>query len=206
MIITTEGEVTNKTYPLLTMLIGFISFSISGIIVGLMSLRVNEGLILVLGVPIGSLLMLFILRKLGKDKILSIIIRSELGGFAGFFVGFMIGELLAEISGFFIPSLRDLEQVKSQIIPNIVVLIVTDAIYGALLGDLFYGRKSIRFFALVCGITSIPFGILLSMPINIAWISFDQNLLFTLVSFGTTTGLSIGLYSLLKLKKKRGEF
>ena len=80
------------------------------------------------------------------------------------------------------------------------MLIVADAIYGALLGHLFYGRKSIKFFALVCAIASIPFGILLSMPINLAWISFDQNLLFTLVSFGTTTGLSIGLYSLLKVK------
>lgn len=194
-----EREVINKTYPLLTMLIGLISFSISGIVMGLISLRANEGLILILGAPIGSLLMLFILHKLGKDNILAIIIRSELGGFAGFFAGFMLGELLAGIIGFFIPSLRDLEQLKAQIVPNIVVLIVADAIYGALLGDLFYDRKSIRFFALVCGIASIPFGILLSMPINITWIGFDQNLLFTLVSFGTTTGLSIGLYSLLKL-------
>lgn len=197
-----EREVINKTYPLLTMLIGLISFSISGIIMGLISLRTNEGLILILGAPIGSLIMLFILHKLGKDKILAVIIRSELGGFVGFFVGFMLGELLAGIIGFFIPSLTDLEQLKAQIVPNIVMLIVADAIYGSLLGDLFYGRKSIRFFALVCGIASIPFGILLSMPINITWIGFDQNLLFTLVSFGTTTGLSIGLYSLLKLKNK----
>ena len=29
---------------------------------------------------------------------------------------------------------------------------------------------------LVCGISSIPFGILLSMPINISWMIFDQNL------------------------------
>jgi len=63
------------------------------------------------------------------------------------FVAFIIGELFAAIIGFFIPSLRNLEQVKAQIVPNIVVLIVADAIYGALLGDLFYGRKSIRFFA-----------------------------------------------------------
>jgi hypothetical protein len=200
VIITPEREVTKKIYPLLTMLIGFISFSVSGIIVGLISLKTNEGLILILGVPIGSLIMLFILRKLGKNKILAVIIRSELGGFTGFFVGFMIAALLAEIIGFFFPSLRDLDQVKLQILPNIVMLIVADAIYGALLGDLFYGRKSIRFFALVCGIASIPFGILLSMPINLASISFDQNLLFILVSFGTTTGLSMGLHSLLKLK------
>lgn len=192
-----EKEVTNKTYPFITMMIGLISFLISGITVGLISLKTNEGLILILGAPIGSLLMLFILfHKLGKDKILAVIIRSELGGFLGFFMGFIVGELLAGIIGFCIPSLRDLEQIKAQILPNIVVLIIADGIYGVLLGDLFYGRKSIKFFALVSAIASIPFGILLSIPINIAWISFDQNLLFTLVSFGTTTGLSIGLYSL----------
>lgn len=184
------------------MLKGLISFTMSGIILGLIGSRTNEGLLLLLGVPIGSLLMLFALGKLGKDKILPVIIRSELGGLAGFLVGFIIGELLALIIGFFIPSLRDLQQIKAQVVPNIVVLIIADAIYGALLGHLFYGRKSISFFAFVCAIASIPFGILVSMPFNIAWISFDQNLLFILVSFGTTTGLSIGLYSLLKLKNK----
>lgn len=184
------------------MLTGLISFSISGIILGLISKRTNEGLLLFLGVPAGSMLMLFALGKLEKDKILPVIIRSELGGLAGFLVGFMTGELLAGIIGLFIPSLRDLQQMRAQVVPNIVVLIIADAIYGALLGHLLYGRKSIMYFAFVCGIASIPFGILVSMAFNIVWISFDQNLLFILVSFGTTTGLSIGLYSLLKLKNK----
>lgn len=179
------------------MLVGLISFLISGIIC-LISLRAIEGLILLLGLPIGSLLMLFVLRKLSKDEILAVIIRSELGGFAGF----MVGELLSGVIAFIFPSLSDLTQIKSQIIPNIFVLIVADAIFGAILADLFYGRKSISFFILVCGIASIPFGLLLSMPIHITWINFDQNLLFILTSFGTTTGLSIGLYSLLKLKNK----
>ncbi len=195
----TESKVINKAYPLLTMLIGMISFLISGIIVSLIS---REILMLILTIPIGSLLMLFGLRKLDKSKLLAIVIRSVLGGFGGVLAGFMVGELLAGIIGFVIPSLRDLEQVKAQLIPNIVVLIVADAIYGALLGDLFYGRKSIEYFAIVCGIASIPIGILLSMPINIPWISFDMNLLFIVTSFGTTTGLSFGLYSLLKLENK----
>jgi len=64
-----------------------------------------------------------------------------------------------------------------------------------------YGRKSIKFFALICAIASIPFGILVSMSIDVDWIDFEQNLLFMLVSFGTTTGLAIGFYSLLKRVK-----
>lgn len=196
----TLREVINKKYPLLTMLAGLISFLISGSIFGLLGLRVNEWLILILGIPIGSLIMLFILRKLSRSKILAVIIRSELGGFIGFFTGFIIGELLSGVIGFIFPSLSDISQVKSQIVPNIIVLIIADAIFGAFFADLLYGRKSISFFSLVCGIASIPFGVLVSMPIHIGWIGFDQNLLFCLVSFGTTTGLSIGLYSMLKLK------
>lgn len=199
----TENEGTKKCYPLLTMLVGLVSFLISGILAGLISLRTNEGMILILGAPIGSLLMLYFLHELAEDKNLAVVIRSLLGGFAGFFVGFIVGTLVAELIGLVIPSLRDMEQVKAQIVPNIVMLMVADAIFGALFGHLLYGRKSIRFFAFLCGIASIPFGILLSIPIHIVWIDFNQNILFTLVSFGTTTGLSMGLYRFIKLKSKR---
>lgn len=188
-------KTANKAYPLLTMLIGLFSFLISGMITGLISLTTNEGLILLLGAPIGSLLMLFFLHKLNKSNILSVIIRSEFGVFIGFLTGFILGELLAWIIGLFVPSLKNLEQVNAQIIPNIALLIAADAIYGALLGNLLYGRKSMKFFALICGIASIPFGVLLSMPINMGLSRFNQNLLFTLVSFGTTTGLSIGIHA-----------
>jgi len=190
-----------KFYPLFTMFVGLISFLIVGTVAGLISLEINEGMILLLGLPIGSLLMLFILSKLDRDKILAVIIRSLLGGFAGFLSGFIIGELLVEVIGFIIPSLKNLEQVKAQIVPNIVALSIADAIYGIFIGHLLYGRKSIKFFALICAIASIPFGILVSMSIDVDWIDFEQNLLFMLVSFGTTTGLAIGFYSLLKRVK-----
>lgn len=192
-----ERKVKNKLYPVLTMLTGFISFLISGIFIGLISMRINEGLMLILGVPIGSVLMLFLLHKLNKDKTLVVIIWSELGGFAGFITGFTAGTVAGGIIGLIFPSLSDMSKTQSQIIPNIFALASADAIFGAFITRLIYGRKSISFFALVCGIASIPFGLLLSMPVKITLISFDQNLLFSLISFGTTTGLSIGLYSLL---------
>lgn len=138
----TERKITNKTYPLLTMLKGLISFLIIGIIIGL-SLK-NAGLVLMLGVPAGSLLMLFILSKLDKGRILSVIIRSEVGGFGGFLAGFIIGELSGGAIGLIFPSLSDMSQIKSQIIPNIFVLIAADAIYGAILADLLYGRISVN--------------------------------------------------------------
>lgn len=190
-----ENNEINKAYPIKTMLIGLGSFLIIGIIIGLISIKTNEGLIPIFGVPIGSLVMLSIFKiKLDKEKIIQVTIRSFLGAFAGFLIGFLISTLLSVIIGFIFPSFRDLDQVKAQIIPNIALLIVADAIYGGVIADYLYGRKSVKFFALVCGIAAIPFGILVSLPINIEWIKFNLNLLFIVVSFGTTTGLTIGLH------------
>lgn len=74
------------------MLAGLASFTVVGLIVGFVSSRINEGLMLIIGAPISSLLMLIILRRLDKDKILSVIIRSLLGGIVGLLIGFMMGE------------------------------------------------------------------------------------------------------------------
>lgn len=200
VIIAAEGKITNRAYPLLTMLTGFVTFLFVGFITGLISLKTNEGLILILGLPLASMLMMLLLRKLSRQNILAVIIRSLVGGFAGLFAGFVIGELFNWIIAVIIPSLGDLAQAKSQILPNLFVLIVADAIFGAFLAGLFYGRKSISFFALTGAIASIPFGLLLSLPIDISWIKFDMNMFLMLVSFGATSGLSIGLYSVLKSK------
>lgn len=201
-IIMAEEKVINKNYQLRPMLIGLISFLISGVIAGLISLKTNEGLILILGTPIGSFIMLLLLRRKVKGKILSVIFRSLFGGFGGFFIGFMAGSILSQILGNYIPLFRELGGIKAQILPNIVTLIIADAIYGSLMASSLCEKKpSIRSFASVCAIASIPFGILLSLPIKMAWIGFDQNLLFTLLSFGTTAGLAISLYKE-KAKKK----
>ena len=68
-----------KISPFFSMLIGLLSFLASGIITGFLSLKTNEVLMLVLGIPAGSLLMLWLLRRLPGDKILAVIIRSFSG-------------------------------------------------------------------------------------------------------------------------------
>ncbi len=72
-----------KSYPLLAALIGLASFLVSGVVIGLISLITNEGLILILGVPFGSMLMMFLLNKFDKKKLVAII-GSELGALTGF--------------------------------------------------------------------------------------------------------------------------
>lgn len=181
-----------RAYPLFTLLVGLAAYLIGGGIGGVIScLLSGEFIILAFGAPVGSLLMLFFLRRLTKEIIIKVAIGSEAAGLAGVFAGFSIGELISAAMGPLLPAFRDF-------IPNILLLVVADAIFGAAISWLLYGRKAIGVFALGCGIISIPFGVLLSMPMDIAGIGFDQNLLLMVASFGAATGFSIGLADLLK--------
>jgi len=172
------------------MLIGLLSFLASGIITGFLSLKTNEVLMLVLGIPAGSLLMLWLLRRLPGDKILAVIIRRELGGLAGVLAGLLVGELVYGVLSFALPSLGE------ENISNIIMMIVANVTFGAFLADLLYGRSAVRLFSGVCAIVSMVLGVLLCIPTEISWIRFDQNLLLMLISYGTAAGLSIGLYSM----------
>lgn len=190
-----ESRAAGKLYPVFTLLVGLVSYLIGGVLAGLIS---GEIVVAAVGVPVGSLLMLSVLCRITKKTMIKAVIGSELAGLTGLLAGFIVGESISGILGFFFPALGDLSKIKAQIVPNVFVLIVADAIFGAVISHLLFGKKAIRFFVLSCGILSIPFGILLSMPIDLAWIGFDQNLLFTVISYGTTTGFSIGLYRFLK--------
>ena len=192
----TEKAVIGQVYPLLTMLTGLISFLIGGILCGFFSLITNEGLILILGVPIGSILMLLPLRMFSRNHILLAVVRGELGVIAGMIAGFLVGYLLSWAISAVIPAFGDLTQVKVQIIPNLFLLVVANAVFGACMTELFYTRKAIPFFVLTGAIAAIPFGLLLSVPLDIAWLPFDRNLLIMVTSFGTSTGLAYGRYRL----------
>lgn len=172
------------------MLIGLIAFLVSGIIVGLLLSKSNPMFGMLLVGAIGGLLMGLMLRMF--NKLYKIVILSTVGTFIGIIIGFALGEVIASLS----PFLEESE------IPNIILFIIMNAIYGAILAPLFHGRKSIWFFALVCGIVSIPIGLLLIITNGIVWGGLDLNFLVIVTSLGTTSGLSIGLYSLLKLKSK----
>lgn len=84
---------TKKLYPLWTMLIGLISFLISGLIVSLIPL----GFLIqfMIAGSIGSLIMLFMLCMLDKKKLMNVVFLSAFGAFIALFMGFGLGEGIA---------------------------------------------------------------------------------------------------------------
>lgn len=101
-------------------------------------------------------------------------------------------------------------------IANIIEITLQGLICGAIFGGIIYGRKSIRVFSVICGMVSLPFGILVSLfnsghPIKATLENLlgvfgilDLNFLAIMMSFGIGIGLSIGLFSMLK-QKSMGE-
>lgn len=93
-------------------------------------------------------------------------------------------------------------------IGNIIGIIFMGMICVAIFGAMTYGRKSVRLFSIVCGLSSFPFGILVGLfnsehPIKatieniFAFLGpVDLNLLAIIASFGVGIGLSIGLYNI----------
>lgn len=185
-----EKKATRITYPLITMFIGLISFSISSLLTAFLNISTNEGIIPIIGIPMGSLLMSLMFRKLNKSKVLGVIIRSELGGLLAFFIGLVAGYLFNRFFNLFIYF-----QDKSTILSKVVLCIAANASFGAFLAGYYFGEKAIHFFIIICGLVSIPFGILIIMPIHVSLFGTDLKLILFLISLGTSTGLSYGLYS-----------
>lgn len=188
-----EKKEISKPYPIITMIIGLISFSFSSLVTAFLSNYTNEGIIPLVGIPSGTILMALLLKRLRTSKLLSILLHSVAGGFISFIGGFALGYMVESL-------LKDLKvsQNLNSILANLLLLIVVDAIFGAIMAHCFFNSQAIRFFAISCGIISIPFGILLSFPINVAWLGTDLNLVLFIISLGTSTGFSYGLYSLHK--------
>lgn len=93
---------------------------------------------------------------------------------------------------------------------NIVAIIFMGLICGAIFGTIIHGRKAIWLFSVVCGIISLPFGVLVGLfnaghHIKASFENLlavlgpvDLNFLAIITSFGIGIGLSIGLYEKLE--------
>jgi hypothetical protein len=201
-------DATKKSYPFLTMLIGLVAYLASGTIVGLIltilkvesSLYVsyvNSGpsydfLMIIIGAPLGGILLGLMMKMFKLNSLIAIVVFSIIGEFSGIIIGEIAG-FIAYIyfSGYSFP------------ISFVFGFMIANAIYGAFIAAAFHGGKSIGLFALVCGITSVPFGILVWKTSGMVLVGINLATLVLLTSLGVTTGLSIGLYSLVKSKNKK---
>jgi MFS family permease len=203
-----ELDATKKSYPFLTMLIGLVAYLASGTIVGLIltilkvesSLHLNYGnsgpsydfFMFIIGAALGGILLGLMMKMFKLNRLIAIVVFSIIGEFSGIIIGEIAG-FIAYIyfSGYSFP------------ISFVFGFMIANAIYGASITAVFHGGKSIGLFALVCGITSVPFGILMLNTSGIVLIGINLSTLVFLTSLGETTGLSIGLYSLVKSKNKK---
>ena len=201
-------DANNKTYPLFTMLIGLVAYLVSGIIVGLLLTILNfdvsgsffdsfsipsyDFIIIFIGAAIGGILLLLMFKIFKFNKLIKIVILSILGTLS-ILVIFIVEIILMYAGIFFVFHI-------SFLVSFLICFMIANAIYGAFIAPVFHGGESIGLFALVCGITSIPFGMLAWETSGIVLIGINLATLVLVTSLGATTGLSIGLYSLLESK------
>lgn len=187
-----EKNVITKTYPLKTMIAGFISFFISSLLTAFFCLKIGEGVIPILGIPLGALIMTQLLRKLEKNKIINIILLSIFAGILSFIAGFMGGYVFEWLC-----SLVGYSEDKIRSVANVIVCIISNITFGLFFAYYYFGEKAVKIFAFISTAIAIPFGILINSKIYVPFINMELNLILFLISFGTSVGLSYGVYSLL---------
>jgi MFS family permease len=199
-----ELDATKKSYPFLTMLIGLVAYLASGTIVGLIltilkvesSLHLNYGnsgpsydfFMFIIGAALGGILLGLMMKMFKLKRLIAIVFFSIIGEFSGIIIGEIVGGYLYFFS-------------LSSSLSFVFGFMIANAIYGAFIAGVFHGGKSIGLFALVCGITSVPFGILVWKTSGIVLVGINLATLVLVTSLGATTGLSIGIFSLFKSKK-----
>jgi MFS family permease len=203
-----ELDATKKSYPFLTMLIGLVAYLASGTIVGLIltilkvesSLHLNYGnsgpsydfFMFIIGAALGGILMGLMMKMFKLNRLIAIVVFSIIGEFSGIIIGEIAG-FIAYIyfSGYSFP------------ISFVFGFMIANAIYGTFIVSVFHGGKLSGLVALVCGIISVPFGILVWKISGIVLVGINMPTLVLITSLGATVGLNIGLYSLKTSKNKK---
>lgn len=200
-----EIKTSRIAYMLWSTLLGTASFFISGVIASIVILRIDNYILAsMIAGGIGGLLLGLFLRMGQK------ISRMAIGGIIAVPMGLFISFLLVEGFGSLFPSIGAYFENSS--IPDIIAVILMGITFGAVLGAIIYGRKSIWLFSVVCGIVSFPFGLLVAAMnsgygikvwlenLLVVFGKIDLNFLAIIISLGIGIGLSIGLYNILKTR------
>jgi hypothetical protein len=200
------SEIRKKAWAFLlwSTLAGTISFFIAGVIGCIILLRLDNYILetIIAGGLGGLLLSVFLgkLKTIGKITLASLVAVP-----IAFWTSFILAEGL-----FSIPFIHTFFENPN--VPDIIAIIFMGIICGAIFGAIIYGRKTIWIFSAVCGIVSLPFGMLVGLfnawhPIKATFENLlavfgpiDLNFLTIITSFGVGVGLSIGLFNMLKQK------
>lgn len=205
-IIMSEINESKLTYVLWSAVLGKVSFLISGVAAGIViQFLDNYILATIIAGGVGGLLLGLFLRLRHKVG------RMAIAGMIGMPVALLLTFLFAGVFGSLFPSTST--GIENSFIPDISSIVLMGIIFGAVVGSMTYGRKSIWLFAIVSGIVSIPSGIFVAVMNSGSDLKvrldnllevfgeIDLNFLAMTISLGIGLGLSIGLYHRLKPKK-----
>ena len=195
---------------ILSLILGKVSFLISGVLACIVILNSDNYILgTIIAGGIGGLIFgLFY----WKDKK---IVRMTIAGLCALLIGFLGSFMLAEglVSGleFLFPSIIGFFEISG--IADLIAIILMEIMFGVIFGAIVYGRHSLGLFATVCGVVSIPGGVLVVamnsghhvkvLLSNLFQIfgKIDLNFLVIIVGFGVGIGLSFGLYRIVKKKE-----
>jgi len=200
-----SGNNTSKATNIIwSMLMGMVSFFIGGVLACFFIVRFDNYFIApIIAGGIGGLLLGVFLR-MGK-KIGRMAISSTVALPIGFLGSFMLVEVLVGGFGLLFPSVA--ADLGNTGIADVGAIILMGIVFGILFGAMFYGRKSIKLFSVICGIVAVPFALLVNAMNSGHWIKtwlenlfvvfgkIDMNLLAVVMAFGSGIGLCIGLYN-----------
>ncbi len=193
-----------------SLILGKVSFLISGVIACIIILKVDNYILgnVAAGGIGGLILGLFHwkCKMVGKMTIAGIIAVS-----VGLLGSFMIAEGIVSGLAFIFPSFS--EYFGRTGIADVIAIIFMGIFFGIIFGAIVYGPKSIVLFPVVCGVVSIPSGLLvramnLGNPIKELLVNLfqifgkiDINLLVIIAGFGAGIGISIGLLNVFEQKR-----
>lgn len=194
-----EINKSRESHVILSVLLGMVSFLISGVIAGIVIQRLdNYILATIIAGGIGGLLTGIFLGMGNRT------FRMALAGLIGMPIALLGSFLLIEVLGALMMAMG--LNFEDSPLPDISVAVLMGIVFGAVVASMIYGRKSVPLFALVGGIVSMPFGWLITAmnsgsietdPLENLFGVFgriDLNFLAMAVSLGIGIGLSIGLY------------
>lgn len=185
---------------------GMVSFFVGALAADILIVHLDNYILgLILAGAIAGILLSLLLRW--PKKMVRIVIASIIG----MPVCLLLSFFLVEGVGSLLPA--DVTALADSSAWDVVAIVVMGIIFGGVFGGIVFGAKTIIRFSVVCGMTAIPFGLLVAAMNSGFWMkdwlgnlfgflgNIDLNLLAILVSLGLGTGLSIGLVS----KRRKSE-
>ncbi|HSN66903.1 MAG TPA: hypothetical protein VLS94_09695 [Fusibacter sp.] len=172
---------------------GLVAFAFASVLASVMILKYdNYFAAAILTGGLGALLLSF-LTFTNKLIFWKMALAGSIGMPVGLLLSFLfvggIGELVPTLGNFF----------ENTPVPDIVAVVMMSSIYGMFVGGINFGKRSIGRFAIICGLMSVPAGLLVSVfnadglqVVTNLFGEVDLNFVTIMLFIGLGIGVAIG--------------